>query len=304
MAAHSSTSPRDSDQGGVGDKAVLSFEARQGNLVCMVDRLLVEETHRAALGATPLERLAAAAAKSAALSADADALIDHFVSEARRSGSTWTEIGELLGVTKQAVRERFVDRVDIAGRERFLPRLQRCVTAAHDLAQRHGSGRVEPSHLLLALTSNEGIAGVVLDRLGVTSAKLTAHLGPSLGEGGPTTAAPTESQDFIETLRCASAFALERRHEYVGTEHVLFVLATDPGARTRRILEVLGVDVADIKRELAACVTIKPARRRRRSRRGGDRCSFCGSTNPENLMRGPGVAICTTCARVATETGA
>ncbi len=264
----------------------------------MVDRVLVEEIHRVALGTAPLQLLAAATVRSTALSAEADALVDHFVAEARRSGCSWTELGELLGVTKQAVRERFTDRVDVAGRERFLPRLQRCVASASDLARRHGCTQVRPAHLLLSLSSNEGIGGVVLERLGVTPDKLTAQLVSHLGDGQPGTGVPVESQDFIDTLRCASLFALERGHDYVGTEHVLFVLATDPGARMRRVLEVLGVDVADIKRELASCLTMKPAKRRRR-RHADRRCSFCGTSNPDHLMRGPGVAICPTCARTA-----
>jgi hypothetical protein len=268
----------------------------------MVDRFLIAEIQRTALGSSPLELLAAAVVRGTALSAEADALVDYFVAEARRSGSSWTEIGDLLGVTKQAVRERFIDRVEVAGRERFTPRLQRCVAAAQDLAVRHGSAHVGPAHLLLAMSSNEGVAGVVLDRLGVTPDLLTAQLGPHLGDGQPGTEVPTESQDLKDTLRSATMFALERGHDYVGTEHTLFVLATDPGARTRRVLELLGVDAADIKRELASslCVAVGPTKRRRK-RHADCRCSFCGTSSPDHLMRGPGVAICATCARVAVE---
>ena len=269
----------------------------------MVDRFLLDEIHRSALGSSPLELLAAAAVKGAALSAEGEAVVDHFVAEARRNGCSWTEIGELLGVTKQAVRERFIDRVDVAGRERFMPRLQRCVTAAQELARQHGSAQVRPAHLLLALASNEGVAGVVLDRLGVTAETLRAKLGPLLGDGPPGDAMPAESTDLVCTLQSASSFALERGHNYVGTEHALFVLATDPGARTRRALELLGVDVADIKRELASSLCIE-RKRRRRQRDGECRCSFCGAQSPDGLTRGPGVAICATCARIAAEAAA
>ena len=269
----------------------------------MVDRFLLDEIHRSALGSSPLELLAAAAVKGAALSAESEAVVDHFVAEARRNGCSWTEIGELLGVTKQAVRERFIDRVDVAGRDRFMPRLQRCVTAAQELARHHGSVQVGPAHLLLALASNEGVAGVILDRLGVTAETLSATLGPLLGDGPPLAGMPAESPDFVGTLRAASLVALERGHNYVGTEHALFVLATDPGARTRRALELLGVDVADIKRELASSLCTERKRRRRR-REGESRCSFCGTRGPEGLMRGPGIAICATCARVAVEAAA
>ena len=70
----------------------MSEPVRQGTLVIMVDRLLIAAVHDAA------------AIKSAEMSAESDVLIDHFVAEARTAGHSWTEIGERLGVTKQAVR--------------------------------------------------------------------------------------------------------------------------------------------------------------------------------------------------------
>ena len=44
----------------------------------------------------------------------ADHLIGHFVDQARRSGASWTEIGQSMGVTKQAAQKRFVPKVDPA----------------------------------------------------------------------------------------------------------------------------------------------------------------------------------------------
>jgi hypothetical protein len=40
----------------------------------------------------------------------ADHLIGHFVDQARRSGATWTQIGQSLGVSKQAAQKRFVPK--------------------------------------------------------------------------------------------------------------------------------------------------------------------------------------------------
>src|SRR6476659_4699631 len=60
----------------------------------------------------------------------ADHLIGHFVDQARRSGASWTAIGQSMGVTKQAARKRFVpkdpgDPSDLEpnqGFSRFTPR--------------------------------------------------------------------------------------------------------------------------------------------------------------------------------------
>src|SRR6478609_1875221 len=40
----------------------------------------------------------------------ADHLVGHFVDQARRSGASWTDIGRSMGVTKQAVQQRFVPK--------------------------------------------------------------------------------------------------------------------------------------------------------------------------------------------------
>ena len=40
----------------------------------------------------------------------ADHLIGHFVDQARKAGASWTEIGQSMGVTKQAAQKRFVPK--------------------------------------------------------------------------------------------------------------------------------------------------------------------------------------------------
>jgi hypothetical protein len=56
----------------------------------------------------PLEQLYAAVMVAHHIDELADHLIGHFVDRARRSGASWTHIGQSLGVTKQAAQKRFV----------------------------------------------------------------------------------------------------------------------------------------------------------------------------------------------------
>lgn len=58
----------------------------------------------------------------------ADHLIGHFVDQARRSGASWTEIGNSMGVSKQAAQKRSATKADAAaaldpnaGFSRFTP---------------------------------------------------------------------------------------------------------------------------------------------------------------------------------------
>src|SRR5260370_37768309 len=69
---------------------------------------LVDAVRQQAPGAA-LDRVEAALTVSEELALCADELIGQFVEEARRAGCSWTEIGQRIGVTKQAARQRFTD---------------------------------------------------------------------------------------------------------------------------------------------------------------------------------------------------
>ena len=82
-----------------------------------------------AVHAEPLEQLTDAMLAAEALGDVADHLIGHFVDQARRSGASWTQIGQCMGVTKQAAQKRFVPKTPAdasaldpaAGFNRFTP---------------------------------------------------------------------------------------------------------------------------------------------------------------------------------------
>src|SRR5215470_10915432 len=78
----------------------------------------------------PLDQVEAALAVGAELASGADELIGQFVTGAREAGCTWTEIGERMGVSKQAARQRYTPVMPRrAGLERK-PRLEACLAAA------------------------------------------------------------------------------------------------------------------------------------------------------------------------------
>src|SRR3712207_9099578 len=86
----------------------------------------------------PLEQLTEAVLVADHIGEVAEALIGHFVDQARRQGASWTEIGASMGVTKQAAQKRFVQRPapaaaaldPNAGFSRFTPRARNVVVAA------------------------------------------------------------------------------------------------------------------------------------------------------------------------------
>ncbi len=173
----------------------------------------------------PLDRVSDAVSVSAALSEESDALLGHFVDQARRSGATWNQIGEAMGVTKQAAQKRFVP-----GRygdfSHFTERARTTMASARLLA---GDSDVSAAHLgSAALLDPAGVAAKVVGRAGLTPGQVYAALGTGAPEQPPTTdAAPAGLADLTtdesgrEALKSAVRAALRLGHNYIGTEHLL-----------------------------------------------------------------------------------
>jgi len=258
---------------------------------------------------SPLHRLDHAIALGDELAVEADRVTDHFVGQARESGESWTSIGDRLGVSKQAARKRFADRVQSTFTPKLRPRLRACLDQAQREAQADGSTEVGTHHLLAGLLA-EGVAAAILEKLGVTAEVIrdSGHrlFGPPLQA---TDLVPPMSAEARSVLDAAVQIARTNASdadagEVVGTEHLLAVLALDPGSRARRILNDLNIDVAAIKAELNCYVTLKPRRRRRGGKVPSDSaCSFCGRTafQAGQLVAGPGVWICASCIGLAAE---
>ena len=258
---------------------------------------LADAVRRRAPGA-PLDRLEAALAVSEELTSGADELIGLFVTEARGAGCSWTEIGQRIGVSKQAARQRFAPPSAARGvaLERK-PRLLACLAAAGREAAADGAAEIGTHHQLIGLF-HEGVAAAILERLGVRADAVRAaarELFPS--EGPPAQQPPPESAEARDAVQGAAVLARRGGCGYVGTEHLLGALALDPGSRARRVLGKLGVSIPAIKKELECYISPRQRRRRRRGKAADQACSFCGKprTSDLRLVAGPGVHICAEC---------
>ncbi len=257
-------------------------------------------------GDAPLDRVEAALGISDELSSGADELIGHFVAEARRAGCSWTQIGERIGVSKQAARQRFTAEPAPAGL-RYLeqqPRLAACLEAAVREAAADGAAEVGTHHQLLGLYE-EGVAAAILEKLGIRADEVRRAAREMFPGGGePAAHPPPESAEARQAVEGAAALARRAGLGYVGPAHLLGALALDQGSRARRVLGHLGASIPAIKKELECYIS--PGKQRRR-RRGGRqavlRCSFCGKAVADrcHLAAGPGVYICGDCAKLADE---
>jgi ATP-dependent Clp protease ATP-binding subunit ClpA len=181
------------------------------------------------------------------------------------------------------------------------PRLLACLAAARREAAADGAAEIGTHHQLTGLFQ-EGVAAAILERLGV-QAKAVRRAGRELFPGGglPRDVPPPESAEAREALWLAARLARRAGLSHVGTEHLLGVLALDPGSRARRVLGRLDVSIPAIKKELECY--LGPERRRRWGKKADQQCSFCGTpaAGEVPLVAGPCVWICADCISLASE---
>jgi len=202
----------------------------------------------------PLDQLTDAVLVADHIGEVADALIGHFVDQARRQGASWTEIGASMGVTKQAAQKRFVQRPRAAdaaamdpsaGFSRFTPRARNVVVAAQNEARARRDQQIRVEHLVLGLLAEpEGLAARAIVAQGVSPDRVrevaTATLGPS-GTGESPELVPFDD-GARATLEATFREALRLGHNYIGTEHLLLALLD--GDEGTGVLAGLGVDRA------------------------------------------------------------
>ncbi|MCH9709372.1 MAG: ATP-dependent chaperone ClpB [Actinomycetia bacterium] len=106
---------------------------------------------------------------------------------------------------------------------------QAALTSALQAATAAGNPQVTPAHLLMALlTQNDGIAGPLLEAVGVDPATIrneAQQLLDRLPSASGSASTPQLSPDSIAAISAAQALATEMDDEYVSTEHLLVGLA-------------------------------------------------------------------------------
>ncbi|MGH3122185.1 MAG: Clp protease N-terminal domain-containing protein, partial [Streptosporangiaceae bacterium] len=212
-------------------------------------RALVEAVQERASNGDPLGLLESAIVVAGEASGAADDLIEHYVGAARAANMSWTLIGERLGVSKQAARQKFAGRLEVsdvvgdaAEAMVMAPRLSACLQAARAAADADDSVP-GTQHLLLGLL-HAGAAANILDRLGVTRDKVRGAsvrlFEPAMITGGDGEARRIVGDGEAEqSVTGARRLAARRGQSQFRTEHLLFCLALDPGSSARRVLNDL-----------------------------------------------------------------
>lgn len=205
----------------------------------------------------PLARVSAAAALKDQIEALSDELLDHFVKEARDQGCSWTQIGDALGVTRQAAQQRhggLLGRL-VAGLtegrfKRFTPRARAAVIAAQTAARDRHHPSIDTEHLLLGLldrAARGNVAVKALARLGVDGATLERLVDERVPPGtAPVRGHIPFADRAKKILELTLGEALRLGHNYIGCEHIVLALRRVHDGLAAQILAEQGVTYDDL----------------------------------------------------------
>lgn len=149
---------------------------------------LIAEVDRNAPSSDDVDRVRSAAQLAGELQAAADDLVAHFVELARNNSRSWADVGEALGVTRQAAMQRFVAPV----KESALPlddEVQDAFRAAKEIAIRHRHNFIGTEHLLLGLLQSDNAATKALTAASVSAEAVRHDLESRMSLGGSQAAA-------------------------------------------------------------------------------------------------------------------
>jgi hypothetical protein len=189
--------------------------------------------------ASNLARISEAHLRAQTLSDLGDQLVGHYVGQAKQAGASWSEIGDAIGVSKQAAQQRHAP----AAFERFTDLNRHSIVLSQEAARTHKHDLIGTEHLLLGLLGEpRGLAYEVLvaktgSERGIRDAIEEAM--PPAGKKAPRghIAFRPESKEAIEQARRAAA---DLGHYWVGTEHLLLGLIRAEESRAAQILRHLG----------------------------------------------------------------
>jgi hypothetical protein len=221
-----------------------------------VDQLAAEIS-----GGSPLERLAAASALAVSLRSRGDQLLDHFVDEARAEGLSWTDIGDVLGTTKQAAQQRFAVLADPPADEApfgLTGASGHVLRCAETEARALGHHYVRPEHIVAGLLAQpEEMAAIALTALGVTADAVRAAIVARLGRSDPrptgSLGVTPQTKRLLELARATGRTL--GHHKCPRTEHILLA-AVSPKLQSpaATLLAAAGADPSAVRDQVTRVI--------------------------------------------------
>ncbi|MGH9277105.1 MAG: Clp protease N-terminal domain-containing protein [Acidimicrobiales bacterium] len=214
---------------------------------------LIAEVDRNCATATPgdgrreqpewIELLNSAAALAAQLQALGDDLIEEYIEHCRMHGVSWAEIGEVLGITRQAVQQRFRSPAKEYEPSEFADELRNAMAAMKTVAVQQRNNYIGTEHVLWGITAEDNSATALLKRLGVPVNQLREVLAQRLTQGASQAAERIAWTPYSrKAIALAKEFAEEAGSPVIDCQHVLVALVDMGRGVASDVLAQAGAD--------------------------------------------------------------
>jgi ABC-type Fe2+-enterobactin transport system substrate-binding protein len=221
---------------------------------------LIARLDKELLAANDLARISEAQLRAQTLSDLGDQLVGHYVGKAKQAGASWSEIGDAIGVSKQAAQQRHTP----AAFDRFTDLNRHSIVLAQEAARTHKHDFIGTEHILLGLLGEpRGLAYEVLLATTESEQRIRDAIEdamPPAGKKAPRghIAFRPESKKAIEQALRASA---DLGHDFVGTEHSLLGLIRVEQSPAAQILRNLGFTADELQETVKLEITKRSAAR-------------------------------------------
>ncbi|MPY56313.1 Clp protease N-terminal domain-containing protein [Streptomyces spongiae] len=218
------------------------------DLIAEVDRTCAT-AHRADGQEQPdwLALLTAAAQISGQLQALADDLVEDYVEHCRMHGCSWTDVGAALGVTRQAVQQRFHAPHKRYSPETMTEDLRKAMAHVKRAAVQNRNNYIGTEHLLWGLTVEDNSATRLLRDVGVEPETVHHSVATRLSMGASQAA---ERIAWTPYSRKAIALAESRSEggggDLIDCDDLLVGLAQVGRGAAATVLADAGFDLADV----------------------------------------------------------
>lgn len=150
--------------------------------------------------------------------------------------------------------------------DQFTPSAKNVLVMAQEQAKQFKHQAVGTEHLLLALSMEEnGIASKVLDQFGVSSDDIREEIERFTGYGTLSLLSPDDylpySPKAKQVLAASAREAQALGATKIGTEHLLLALMSDPSILSSRILQNLGVNTSQARKNVLRRLGVSDPRR-------------------------------------------
>lgn len=193
-----------------------------------------------------IDRLKVAVGIAARLQSLGDELVTEYVEHARFRSRSWAEVGEALGVSRQAAQQRFTAPHVEYPSDEFTDELQRAMPLIKQAAIEHRHNYIGTEHVLIGVTAETNAASRLIASHRASVAELRADVLGRMSVGASQAAERIAWTPYArKTMILASAAAAKQQQPKIGCDHIIIGLVRLGRGMAAQALNAAGITATE-----------------------------------------------------------